>query len=30
MKKVKINPGVCGFLTTVEAQADPDEGTVTL
>lgn len=30
MKKVKINPGVCGFVTAVQAVSDPDEGTVTL
>lgn len=30
MKKVSINPGVCGLVTTVEATADEDEGTVSL
>lgn len=30
MKHVKIDPGVCGFLTTAEAVFDPDENTVTL
>lgn len=30
MKKVRIDPGVCGFITLAEACADPDEGTVSL
>lgn len=30
MTKVKIDPGVCGFITTVEAQADEDLLEVTL
>ena len=30
MKRVKIDPGVCGFLTTAQAQFDPEEGAVTL
>ena len=27
MTKVRIEPGICGFTTTVRAQADPDEDT---
>lgn len=30
MKKVKIDPGVCGFITSIQAVGDPEEGTVTL
>jgi hypothetical protein len=30
MTKVKIEPGVCGFLTAVEAQADEDQTEVQL
>ena len=30
MKKVVIDPGVCGFVTSVVAEGDEDEGTVTL
>ena len=30
MTKVKIEPGICGFLTSVEAQADEDKVEVTL
>ena len=30
MKKVIIDPGVCGFVTSVTARGDEDEGTVTL
>ena len=30
MKKVIIDPGVCGFVTSVVAQNDEDEGTVKL
>ena len=30
MKKVRIDPGVCGFVTTVQAEFDPEEDTVTL
>ena len=30
MKKLKIEPGVCGFTAVVEADFDEDEGTVKL
>lgn len=30
MKQVRIDPGVCGFVTKVTAVGDEDEGTVTL